>query len=69
MHAQGVASCLKHWPGIGIGSADPHYGATIIDVPLQELLDRRRTLFDRSTLAAGERDLEQHALQVALRLQ
>src|SRR6476619_4240863 len=22
MHAHGVASCLKHWPGIGIGSAD-----------------------------------------------
>src|SRR6266851_9429407 len=36
---------------------------------LQELLDRRRTLFDRGTLAVRERDLDQHALQVALRLQ
>ena len=26
----GVASCLKHWPGIGEGTADPHYGATVI---------------------------------------
>ena len=33
----GVASCLKHFPGIGMGTADPHYGATIIDVPLEEL--------------------------------
>jgi beta-N-acetylhexosaminidase len=33
----GVASCLKHFPGIGMGTADPHYGATIIDVPLSEL--------------------------------
>src|SRR5688572_863524 len=30
LHATGTASCLKHWPGIGRGSADPHYGATII---------------------------------------
>jgi len=33
----GVASCIKHFPGIGVGSADPHYGATVIDVPLSEL--------------------------------
>ena len=37
LHSQGVASCLKHWPGIGCGSADPHYGATIIDAPLENL--------------------------------
>jgi beta-N-acetylhexosaminidase len=40
LHASGTASCLKHFPGIGIGSADPHYGATVIDVPLETLLDR-----------------------------
>jgi beta-N-acetylhexosaminidase len=33
----GVASCIKHFPGIGVGSADPHYGATVIDVPVSEL--------------------------------
>lgn len=40
LHDRGTASCLKHFPGIGIGSADPHYGATVIDVPLETLLDR-----------------------------
>jgi beta-N-acetylhexosaminidase len=40
LHDRGTASCLKHFPGIGIGSADPHYGATVIDVPLATLLDR-----------------------------
>lgn len=37
MQQQGVAACLKHFPGIGAGSADPHYGATVIDVPPDEL--------------------------------
>jgi beta-N-acetylhexosaminidase len=40
LHDRGTAACLKHFPGIGIGSADPHYGATVIDVPLATLLDR-----------------------------
>ncbi len=38
LHETGVATCLKHWPGIGRGSADPHYGATVIDVSLEELM-------------------------------
>jgi beta-N-acetylhexosaminidase len=33
----GSAVCLKHFPGIGTGSGDPHYGATVIDVDEQEL--------------------------------
>lgn len=40
LHHEGVASCLKHWPGIGLGSADPHYGMTVIDVSLDELVAR-----------------------------
>lgn len=40
LHERGVAVCLKHWPGIGIGSADPHYGATVIDVPVEQLIER-----------------------------
>src|SRR5688572_5719050 len=30
MQGAGVAACLKHWPGIGEGSGDPHYGETVI---------------------------------------
>src|SRR5439155_15069363 len=37
LHGAGTAACLKHFPGIGIGSADPHYGATVIDVTYDEL--------------------------------
>jgi beta-N-acetylhexosaminidase len=45
LHQAGVASCLKHWPGIGEGSADPHYGATVIDVPLDTLHARELVPF------------------------
>jgi beta-N-acetylhexosaminidase len=53
MHSQGVASCLKHWPGIGVGSADPHYGATVIDVPLTELMNRDLVPFRELGASAG----------------
>src|SRR5262245_19989455 len=47
VHGAGVPACLKHFPGIGLGSADPHYGATIIDVSLDELTRRDLVPFDR----------------------
>ena len=47
LHREGTAACLKHFPGIGIGSADPHYGATVIDVSLGELLARDLMPFSR----------------------
>ena len=53
LHGQGTASCLKHWPGIGLGSSDPHYGATIIDVPLDDLLRRDLVPFARLGKEAG----------------
>jgi len=53
LHASGTASCLKHYPGIGTGSADPHYGATVIDVSLQELIDRDLIPFARLGDEAG----------------
>ena len=40
LQERGVAACLKHWPGIGTGSGDPHYGATVIDVPVEQLIER-----------------------------
>src|SRR5688572_10584211 len=47
LHGAGVASCLKHWPGIGLGSADPHYGATVIDASLDALRRRDLVPFER----------------------
>ena len=49
----GVAACLKHYPGIGVGSADPHYGATVIDIPLDELLHRHLVPFTELGNEAG----------------
>jgi beta-N-acetylhexosaminidase len=47
LHGEGVAGCLKHFPGIGAGSADSHFGATIIDLTLDELLARDLVPFTR----------------------
>ena len=35
--AAGTASCLKHFPGISLGSGDPHYGNTVVDISAEEL--------------------------------
>jgi beta-N-acetylhexosaminidase len=40
MQGAGVASCLKHWPGIGEGSGDPHYGETVIHASLEQMKER-----------------------------
>jgi beta-N-acetylhexosaminidase len=53
LHAAGVAACLKHWPGIGTGSADPHYGATVIDVPVAQLIERDLVPYQRLGREAG----------------
>ena len=56
VHAHGVASCLKHWPGIGSGSADPHYGATIIDASIDQLLARDLVPFVRLQRSRRDHD-------------
>jgi beta-N-acetylhexosaminidase len=53
LHSAGTASCLKHFPGIGIGSADPHYGTTVIDISLDELVHRDLVPFERLGNEAG----------------
>jgi beta-N-acetylhexosaminidase len=53
LHAGGTAACLKHWPGIGEGSGDPHYGQTIIDKSLEELMQRELVPFVRLGAEAG----------------
>src|SRR6266849_75582 len=52
-HAAGAATCLKHFPGIGLGSADPHYGQTVIDLSLDQLLHRDLVPFTRLGNEAG----------------
>lgn len=47
LHDTGVASCLKHFPGIGLGTGDPHYGATVIDRSLDALRQRDLIPFQR----------------------
>lgn len=47
MQGAGVASCLKHWPGIGEGSGDPHYGQTVIHASLEQLTKRELVPFAR----------------------
>jgi beta-N-acetylhexosaminidase len=54
-HEAGVAACLKHWPGIGIGSADPHYGATVIDVSTEQLIERDLVPYQRLGREASSR--------------
>jgi len=53
LHASGTASCPKHWPGIGLGSGDPHYGAAVIDAPLEQLLKHEIVPFARLGEEAG----------------
>lgn len=33
----GVASCLKHFPGMGAAFGDPHYGASVVEAEADEL--------------------------------
>jgi beta-N-acetylhexosaminidase len=40
LHETGTAACLKHFPGIGLGSGDPHYGATVMNLSRDEMLAR-----------------------------
>jgi beta-N-acetylhexosaminidase len=53
LHSGGTASCLKHFPGIGLGSADSHYGTTIIDITAEELMRRDLVPFARLGSEAG----------------
>lgn len=53
MHGTGTASMPKHFPGIGSGSADPHYGAMVIDASLDDLQRRDLIPFTRLGAEAG----------------
>lgn len=53
LHATGTASCLKHFPGIGLGSADSHYSTTMIGSTYEEMLARDLVPFVRLMPEAG----------------
>ena len=53
LHASGTASCPKHFPGIGAGTGDSHYEATVIDASLDEMLHRELVPYARLANEAG----------------
>jgi beta-N-acetylhexosaminidase len=53
LHETGTAACLKHFPGIGLGSGDPHYGATVMDLSREQLLARDLVPFAKLGNEAG----------------
>jgi beta-N-acetylhexosaminidase len=53
LHETGTAACLKHFPGIGLGSGDPHYGATVMNLSREELLARDLVPFAKLGNEAG----------------
>ena len=53
LHEKGTAACLKHFPGIGLGSGDPHYGATVMDLSREQLLARDLVPFAKLGNEAG----------------
>ncbi|MGA8808233.1 MAG: glycoside hydrolase family 3 N-terminal domain-containing protein [Thermoanaerobaculia bacterium] len=53
LHETGTAACLKHFPGIGLGSGDPHYGATVMNRSRDEMLARDLVPFAKLGNEAG----------------
>jgi beta-N-acetylhexosaminidase len=53
LHEGGAAACLKHWPGIGEGTGDTHYGRSVIDKTLEALTERELLPFARLGREAG----------------
>lgn len=52
LQAAGPSACAKHFPGHGTGTADPHFGATTVEVSADELVASYLDPF-RAAIAAG----------------
>ncbi len=52
LQSKGVCSTLKHFPGLGAGSGNTHYGSVYIDRTYEELLETEFTAF-RGGIEAG----------------
>jgi len=37
MASMGVLSCLKHFPGLGVATTDPHHATSVVDLSFEEL--------------------------------
>lgn len=37
MAKNGVLSCLKHFPGLGVARTDPHHAASVVDLSMEEM--------------------------------
>jgi beta-N-acetylhexosaminidase len=57
----GVMSAVKHWPGIGGGSTDPHVALDTL-APLEELRGRDMVPFDRAIAAGTSAVMVAHAV-------
>ncbi len=47
LHQTGTAACLKHFPGLGQGTGDPHYETTVMNFSQDDLLKRDLVPFAR----------------------
>jgi beta-N-acetylhexosaminidase len=47
LHETGTAGCLKHFPGLGLGTGDPHYESTVMDFSHEDLMRRDLVPFTR----------------------
>ncbi|MDX1582602.1 MAG: glycoside hydrolase family 3 N-terminal domain-containing protein [Thermoanaerobaculia bacterium] len=52
-HEFGAATCLKHFPGLGAGKGDPHYGPSVVKVSSKELEDVDLVPYRRLAAEAG----------------
>ena len=57
----GIASIVKHWPGIGGGTSDPHLALDDLD-PIEELRAEDLVAFDRAFAAGASGVMVAHAV-------
>ena len=54
LQAEGVAACVKHFPGLGEATTDTHHGIAAVDSSLEQLRSRELVPFS-AAIAAGAR--------------
>ncbi|HBB71572.1 MAG TPA: hypothetical protein DCZ71_03080 [Ruminococcus sp.] len=54
LHSEGICSALKHFPGLGAGGANTHYGSVIIERSLEDLRDTEFKAFNGGIRAGAD---------------